>query len=730
MILTSVVIVGGALAASVKVYRDNKRKREFPWMIAAERMAKNQLAIRKKGHAKRTPFGAQKEIIKRIAFSTNRLQATAQAFTQEIMAPFVSDSRQQQLSEITVSESVQEMAAQETAKKNLLISSASLLFASAGALFYALLYVPSILATLYICQFYYKDALRDLVKKRKVTVNVYIVLLYTGCLVGGFFFAMTLGLWYINIMRWLLTKTENHSRKSLVNLFGEQPRFVWVVVDGTEIEVPFENVQNGDQVVVVAGQMIPVDGIVSAGMGSIDQHMLTGEAQPFEAGVGENVFASTVVISGKITIRVEKTGKETVAAHIGDVLNNTADFDLSIKSRVESFLDKVMPGMVALSSASLPWLGLNGALGILWSCPGYRMFIFGPMSMLNFLHIFSRQGILIKDGSSLELLKEIDTIVFDKTGTLTVEQPSVSQIFSCSDLSASQLLTFAAAAEYRQSHPIAKAILDAANERQLDLPEIDQTHYEIGYGLKVNLNDQVIRVGSDRFMEMCGITIPADIKKEQARCHTEGYSLVYVAIDEQLGGAIELVPTIRPESKEVIRTLRESGKTLYIISGDHEAPTRRLAQELGIEHYFANTLPENKADLVKQLQEEGRSVCFVGDGINDAIALKQAHLSISLRGATTIATDTAQIVLMDNSLKQLPYLFELGEEFNRHLNSNFMMTIVPQMICIGGTLLFHWSFFTAVIFNATLWLPQLTNVMLPLYKHKESNKRNKQLPGS
>ena len=178
----------------------------------------------------------------------------------------------------------------------------------------------------------------------------------------------------------------------------------------------------------------------------------------------------------------------------------------------------------------------------------------------------------------------------------------------------------------------------------------------------------------------------------------------------------------RPEAKEIIRSLCESGKTLYIISGDHEAPTSRLAQELGIDHYFANTLPENKAELVAQLQKEGRSVCFVGDGINDAIALKQAHLSISLRGATTIATDTAQIVLMNNTLEQLPYLFQLAEEFNGNLNSSFMMTLIPQMLYIGATYLFHLGLWSAIMINSSLWLPQLSHVMHPLYKHKESNR--------
>ena len=311
-----------------------------------------------------------------------------------------------------------------------------------------------------------------------------------------------------------------------------------------------------------------------------------------------------------------------------------------------------------------------------------------------------------------------------KTGTLTVEQPTVSQIFSCSDNSASQLLTYAAAAEYRQTHPIAKAILQEAESRQLDVPHIDHTHYEVGYGINVNLtfdddvNARMIRVGSERFIQMCGITIPPEIKKEQARCQQYGHSLVYVAIDEQLGGAIELVPTVRPEVKEVIRALRESGKTLYIVSGDHEAPTRRLAQELGIDHYFAKTLPENKAELVKQLQEEGRSVCFIGDGINDAMALKQANVSISRRGATTIATDTAGIVLMDGSLSQLVDLFELAQEFNHSLDRTFMLSVVPELMGIGWVFLFHWGPVTVVLYRVALWLPILGNVMLPLYKRQ------------
>ncbi|MGB0387908.1 MAG: heavy metal translocating P-type ATPase [Ardenticatenaceae bacterium] len=727
MILSGVVIVSaatvGTLGASVKVYRERKREKEFPWTVAAERFARNERGTG-------LPFAAG--VMNRAISNMRKVHAKSEAFTQEIIAPFVSDTRNQQLADITDADITDadtsgEIQSQRNAKKNLYVSSANLLCISAGALFYTPLYVPGILGIVYIYSFFLKGTYHAIVKERRANLDVLMTAIGAGALVGGFFFVLALGNWYACLIRWLLSKTSNDSRKSLVNLFGEVPRLVWVMVDGVQVEVPFEELQIGDQVVVVAGQMIPVDGTISTGVASIDQQMLTGEGQPAERSIGEPVFASTVVLSGQITVRVEQTGSETVAAQIGQILNTTADFNLSINLRVESFLSKVVPGLFVLSAAAFPWLGLNGALAVLWGCPGYRALILGPMGMLNYLHILSRQGILIKNGHSLERLNDIDTIVFDKTGTLTEEVPVVSQIFGCSypsGLSEDQLLTYAAAAEYRQTHPIARAILQAADMRQLEVPQIDHTHYEVGYGLKVNLNERVIRVGSERFMQMCGITIPLEIKKEQARCHAEGYSLVYVAIDEQLGGVIELVPTIRPEVKEVIRTLRERGLKLYIISGDHEAPTRRLAQELGIS-YSANTLPEKKADLVKQLQkapkghDKGRSVCFIGDGINDAIALKQANVSISLRGATTIAMDTADIVLMDGSLSQLVDLFELAQEFNQNLNRNFMITIIPETIGIAGTLLFGWGLSTAVIFKGLLWFPQLSHVMLPLYKHKD-----------
>lgn len=650
-------------------------------------------------------------------FNNSKIQARALITT--LTAPFTNENRDKQLEQLQSDRSQSDISRNKNVIRNLYISTTSIGFMVIGTTLYPPLFVPGMLGVSYLYTTFLKGSYQA-IKDRRLTGDLMFTVTIAGAFVAGQFFAMSLGIWYANIMRWLLSKTQNNSRDSLVNLFGEQPRSVWLVVDGAEVEVPFENIQLDDQLVVTAGQMIPVDGTISNGIASIDQHRLTGESQPAEKTIGERVFASTIVISGKIIVRVEQAGAETTAAQIGHVLNNTANFNLSIKGRVEVFLDKVIPRLMLFSAACVPFIGLNSALGVLWCCPGYRMFLLGPMSMLNYLHLLSERGILIKDGQSLELLHEIDTVVFDKTGTLTEETPTVSRLFSSLDgLSEDQLLTYAAAAEHRQTHPIARAILQAADDRQLDVPDIDHAHYEIGYGVTVDVGGRTVRIGSARFMTMCDIVIPDFIQAEQDRCHADGHSLVYVALDEQLGGAIELQPTIRPETREIVQALQKSGKTLYIISGDHETPTKRMADELGIDHYFANTLPENKADLVKQLQDEGRSVCFIGDGINDAIALKQAHVSISLSGATSIATDTAQIVLMDGSLNNLTTIFKLGDEFNQNLNNSFAMTIIPNAFGIAGAIFLGWGLMTTITFKLFFWVPQLANVMLPLYTNQK-----------
>jgi Cu2+-exporting ATPase len=328
--------------------------------------------------------------------------------------------------------------------------------------------------------------------------------------------------------------------------------------------------------------------------------------------------------------------------------------------------------------------------------------------------VATRHGILVKDGRSLELLHTIDTVVFDKTGTLTLEQPEVAQVHVCGDFSADDVLLYATAAEHRQSHPIAQAILAAAQARDLPWPNSDETRYEVGYGVQVRVDGHLVRVGSERFMAHEGLALPPALVAVQQRCAAVGHSLVFVAVDGALAGALELQPTPHPEAQAVITELQQQGLTLYILSGDQAEPTRHLAERLGIEHYFANVLPTEKARFVEQLQQQGRAVCFVGDGINDAIALKRANVSISLRGATTIATDTAQIVLMEQSLRQLPLLFDLAHRLEGNLLTSFGLSVGTGVVILGGVFAFHMGVGAAVGFGAVALLGIVGNAMTPL----------------
>ncbi len=344
-----------------------------------------------------------------------------------------------------------------------------------------------------------------------------------------------------------------------------------------------------------------------------------------------------------------------------------------------------------------------------------------PISVLNFLRIASENNILIKDGRVFESLSQVDTIVFDKTGTLTEEHPHVGKIYTFNESNENELLKYAAMAEYKQVHPIAKAILKKAHEQKLSLPKIDYASYEVGYGIKVNYSNKLILVGSINFMEMEEIAIPEEMKNIKSDCDEHGYSLVIVAIDNQIKGAIELRATIRPEAKNIINELRQRNMSIYIISGDQESATKQLAHELGIKNYFANTLPEKKAHLIEKLQKEGKYVCFIGDGINDSIALKKAQVSISLHGASAVATDTAQILLMDKSLNRLSQLFDLADELNTNLNIGMLTTTIPGIMIIGGALFLHFGIVTSIILSYSGLTAGMLNSMLPLLKHHSNN---------
>lgn len=641
-------------------------------------------------------------------------QSTSQPRSIRALPPLPHEPRQQHLAELNTNQPPYEpSAAEQAADSQIRFALTMLGVTTVGRLVFPPLLLLDLPAVLYVAWQSGRYAFQAWQQKGQITAEFVDLGIAAGIIASGYYglafgsFAMT------SLCRKLLARTEDQSRQSLINVFGQQPQTVWVLADGSEVEVPFAQLQAGDTLIVGAGQLIAADGIVSEGAASVDQHILTGEAKPAEKGLGDAVFAGTLVLMGKIFIQVEKAGAATTAAQIGAILNQTMDYKQQIESRSVALSNAAALPTLAISAVALTFVGVNGALGVLESAVGYGLRLTGPIGMLNYLRAAAQQGILIKDGRSLELLRTIDTVVFDKTGTLTQEQPQLHAIHCFADLTENALLAYAAAAEARLSHPIAHAIVAAAQARTLTLPVIADAHYQVGYGIEVKFADTLVRVGSERFMGMAQVPLPPAVQELQATSHQLGYSLVMVALEQQLAGVLVLKPTLRPEIRQVVADLHARGLTLYILSGDQEEPTRRLAETLGIEHYQANTLPEQKANFIETLQQRGRAVCFVGDGINDGIALKKANVSVSLRGATTVATDTAQIVLMDATLQQLPALFHLADAFDATMHKSKLWAVVPGVFSIAGVFLFHFGFLSAATIYVLSLLAGSANAIRP-----------------
>lgn len=567
-----------------------------------------------------------------------------------------------------------------------------------------------------------------LVKERRVGCDLLDAVVVVGCLSTMQILPGAVLMWCLALGRMLVKWTEDRSKKMLLNVFGKQPRFVWVVHEGVEVQIPLTQLSQGDVIVVNTGDVMPVDGVIAEGFAMIDQHALTGESVPAEKGPGDRVFASTVLVAGKVFVAVESSGTDTASAKIGKILADTAGYKLARQHAGERLADKAAIPMLGLGALGLATMGPAGAVAIVNCDLGTGIRMAAPLAMLSSLALCASKGILIKDGRALDLMNEIDTVLFDKTGTLTRERPEVGVVHACQPWGENAILRYAAAAEQKFHHPIALAILHEANDRGLELSPVEESELKVGFGISVRIDGRLIRVGSRRFIEQEGLAIGADVAAALDRAHALGNTMVLVAVDDTLGGAIELQAAVRPEVAEIVAGLRARGiRHLAIISGDHEAPTKRLAEQLGMDRYFAQVLPADKAEYVAKLQAEGRKVCFVGDGINDSIALKKANVSISLRGASSIATDTAHIVFLDEGLSHLCELRDIASELHANVRRSWHMIVAPNVACVAGVFTLGFGIYASVFFNNITALAAVANGLWPMRKVAKNEARRKRL---
>ena len=553
----------------------------------------------------------------------------------------------------------------------------------------------------YLSQDIYKEAGEALFKDRRIKVDLLDAVVVTLTAAFRQIAAAGFMVWVLDIADLLLEKTRDRSERFITDIFGAQPRSAWLLRDGEEVEVPVQELEKGDIIVVNTGEQIPVDGVVVEGMAMIDQQSLTGESAPVERHKGDEVYAMTVLVAGKLQVKVQETGADTVAFKIIEIINDAAGFKVELQSAGEKIADDMVLPTLGLGSLGYFTAGPSGMLAIINADFGTGIRVAAPIALLAALGRSAQHGVLIKDSQVFERIRDIDAVLFDKTGTLTHDVPRVSRVVTAGDAwSQEKIIRFTAAAEQKFSHPIAKAVLNEAEALGLDLPPHDESKYHVGLGIEVVIENEHVQVGSARYMEQEDIAFPKVIADALDASRELGHSAILIAIDGKMAGLIELQATVRKEAVEVISYLRKRGiREIVLISGDHEAPTRELASHLGITRYFGGVMPHEKADYVKMLQSEGKKVMMVGDGINDSAALSLADIGVSLHGASTVAIDVADVVFMDGHLEKFGHLFEVTDLLHDNVRRSFAMIAIPNTICILGGLTGYFGLSASLVLN-------------------------------
>jgi manganese/zinc-transporting P-type ATPase C len=474
-------------------------------------------------------------------------------------------------------------------------------------------------------------------------------------------------------------QTSNKCKTIMGNLLGLAGRSAWVVRGKRRVCISADEVREGDIVVVYAGEMVPVDGEVVSGSGEIDSASLTGESLPVDIDAGAKIFASNILLQGKLYVRCTASGNNTRASHVLDLVNSAPLHQTCTENYASKAADKMVMPVLAGSTACFILTGdLTRALSFLIFDFATGIRIAAPTAVLASMQRAAGRGILIKNGAALERLAAINAIVFDKTGTLTSGEPQVTEVFELNGVPKDTIIGLAASAEVRLHHPAARAIVRYAVRNNITIPERSDSEQLRGYGVKASVGAYTVTVGSPRMLEMQGInTVGISDLHERVAC--AGQSLACVAINNQLAGVISYKDTLRPEAVKVIKKLRRRGiKQIIMATGDIASAAHSAAREIGITNVVSGAYPEHKAELVKDLKSQGYTVAVVGDGINDSPAFAYADIAIALHGGTEAAREHADVILTDDDLGRLPEAFDIAKGGMDLVHDSINLAIIPN----------------------------------------------------
>jgi Cu+-exporting ATPase len=494
---------------------------------------------------------------------------------------------------------------------------------------------------------------------------------------------------FVLLGKWMEARAKGKTSAAIQKLMGLQAKTARVLRNGQAVDVPIEDVQVGDTVIVRPGEKIPVDGIVSKGLSSVDESMLTGESIPAEKKTGDRVFGATMNGHGSIEFRAEKIGSETALARIIRFVEEAQ----GSKAPIQDFADWVsswfVPAVIGIAILTLVgWLlagatvtfALLAAVSVLViACP-CALGLATPTGIMVATGKGAEQGILIRGGEPLEAANKINCIVFDKTGTLTKGKPEVTDIVALEGKE-ENLLILAASLEQGSEHPLAESIVKHAQAKQLTLHASEGFKAVPGFGIQGSLDGQMYFFGNRKLMEREHIALGA-AQRQLEKLENEGKTAMLLAQSGTLLGIVAVADTVKETSREAVESLQKMGIDVYMITGDNRRTAEAIAKKVGIENVLAEVLPEQKAMEVKKLQEQGKNVAMVGDGINDSPALAQANLGIAMGSGTDIAMETGGIVLVRNDLRDVVTAIKLSRATVSKIKQNMFFALFYNVIGI------------------------------------------------
>ncbi|XXX79089.1 heavy metal translocating P-type ATPase [Sorangium sp. So ce134] len=562
------------------------------------------------------------------------------------------------------------------ARRPLYLSSAGMLF-SLGFVSPLLAY-PFIAAT---CAPIFKRAWGSVVRQRKLNVDLLDSLAIASAVATGDAVNAAGIIWLVTLGDHIRDLTQARARRAIRGLLGYQQDLAWVVRGDAKVQIPVAELAVGDVLVIYTGSVIPVDGTVTDGEGLVDQQTLTGESMPVLKGPGDRCFAATVIKDGKLYVRADRVGGDTTAASTARLIENAPALETRAQNYAEVVADRLVPPALACSAVVLAAtrdLGRVSAILTIDFGTGPR--VSAPTTVLASMNAAARRGILIKGGAYIEKLAKVSTVVFDKTGTLTSGVPEVTDFLVHDALSERDAATLAAAVSARQTHPVSQAVLRLAEAWRLAIPDREESRYLVGRGVQARVLGKVVQLGSPRFIEEVGVPCRAEAGARLA-LEASAKSLLFLAVDGQHVATIAYRDAIRAESRATIRSLRERGiDDIVMLTGDSREVARQVSLELGITRYFAEMLPEDKAEITRRLTQEGRTVAVVGDGINDSPALSYADIGISVSAGAEIARETAGVVLVEDDLSKLVEAIDISRGAMRIIHQNFSMILAVNAV--------------------------------------------------